>query len=129
MKFYDNTAVVATACNACKSSMGMDGGMGGEMGGNLATSTKMMPIRSVLMGATRLSYDAGRDGAMTVEKVARDLADLDIPNATEDAVKGAARFVKGAGDNAVRLVKSVLPNNLKDHAKKVTSMFKTMKMR
>lgn len=91
----------------------------------------MMPIRSVLMGATRLPYDASRDGVMTVEKVTRDLANRKILGATEEAVRGAARLVQDAGDDAVGLVMSVarLPVDLTYRAENVVSMFRTMDMR
>ena len=126
MGYFDNTAVVTTSCSACSSGSKMKSDMG--MGGGMGT---MMPIRSVLMGATRLPYDASRDGVMTVEKVTRDLANRKILGATEEAVRGAARLVQDAGDDAVGLVMSVarLPVDLTYRAENVVSMFRTMDMR
>ena len=148
MVFYDNTAVVTTACNACSgakmdSSMGMGGGMGTMMGmgggmgtmmgmgggmyGNLATSTGMQPIRNVIKGAVEIPYEAGSESVMTVSDVLSKLTELKVVGATRETVMKAAEIVQGAGAGAVQLVMDVAKVPI-DTARGVVSMFTNMSM-
>ena len=118
------------------SGMGMNGGMGTMMGmdggmgmGNIATSTGIEPIRNVIKGAVKIPYKAGSESVMTVTDVVQKLTDLKVVDATRETVMDAAIIVQEAGDNAVKLVTSLLPNQLSYQAKKVASIFRTMDMR
>tara|TARA_B100000963_G_scaffold221111_1_gene192692 strand:+ start:145 stop:564 length:420 start_codon:yes stop_codon:yes gene_type:complete len=139
MVFYDNTAVVTTACNACssgskmKSGMGMGGGMGTMMGmgggmyGNLSTSTGMGPIRNVIKGAVNIPYEAGSESVMTVTDVLSELTRLNVVGATRESVMDAAMIVQGAGTGAVQLVMDIAEVPI-GTARSVVSMFKNMSM-
>ena len=139
MVFYDNTAVVTTACNACSgakmdSGMGMGGGMGTMMGmgggmyGNLATSGGVTgPIRNVIRGAVNIPYEAGSESVMTVADVLSELTRLNIVGATRETVMDAAMIVQDAGTDAVELVMDVAKVPI-DTARGVVSMFTNMSM-
>ena len=74
MVFYDNTAVVTTACNACSGAkMDSSMGMGGGMYGNLATSGVDDDVRSVIKGAVGLGTKTIRGSTMTAVDFAKEI--------------------------------------------------------
>lgn len=119
MVFYDNTAVVTTACNACSgatmdSSMGMGDGMGTMMGmgggvyGNLATSGVDDNVRSVIKGAVGLGADTIRGSTMTAVDFAKEIGMVNPGGAVNSAVMDTIELLKGDIQDSISIVKSTV---------------------
>lgn len=111
MVFYDNTAVVTTACNACssgskmKSGMGMGGGMGM---GNLATSGVDDDVRSVIKGAVGLGTKTIRGSTMTAFDFAKEIGMVNPGGAVNSAVMDTIELLKGDIQDSISIVKSTV---------------------
>lgn len=129
MGFFDNTAVVTTACNACsgskmKSGMGMGGGMGM---GNLATSGVDDDVRSVIKGAVGLGTKTIRGSTMTAVDFAKKIGMVNPPGAVNGAVMNTIKLLKGDIENSISIVKSTvdIPRSI---ARDTVMFFQNMRM-
>ena len=104
MVFYDNTAVVTTACNACSgakmdSSMGMGGGMGTMMGmgGGMGTMMGMGGGMETMMG-----MGGGMYGNLATSGV-----DDDVRSVIKGAVGLGTKTIRGSTMTAVDFAKEI----------------------
>ena len=130
MVFYDNTAVVTTACNACSgakmdSSMGMGGGMGTMMGmgGGMGTMMGMGGGMETMMGMGggmygNLATSGVDDDVRSVIKKAVGLGTKTIRRSTMTAVDFAKKIGMvnpgGAVNSAVMDTIELLKGDIQD---------------
>lgn len=141
MGFFDNTAVVTTACNACSgakmdSSMGMGGGMGTMMGmgggmyGNLATSGVDDDVRSVIKEAVGLGADTIRGSTMTAVDFANEIGMVNPVGAVNSAVMDTIELLNGNIQDSIEIVRSTvdIPRSIGMSARDVVMFFRNMRM-